>query len=217
MRCPYCREEIHDQAVKCPHCQRLLVPKPGWQRRSEERVATQEVPLSSAAVGTARGSSQRETPSWSPSAEEPVRRSSADGGRRTPPTHQRRSGLAVFGVLLIVVGAAGIGYVAGRASSGGSVGFVSGDQERVVQLEELAEQRLQEIRRLQERLGDATSATPSPTERELLGALEACDQAFSVLIEREAALFGDPAALNGFIQVANRCLAPTGQEIEVPQ
>jgi hypothetical protein len=121
-------------------------------------------------------------------------------------------------VFLIVAGAVSIGFLGGRATSGGSVAFVSGDRERVVQLEALAARRLQEIRRLQERLADGGEAapTPSPTERQLRTALTACAQAFSVLIEREAALFDDPAGLNRFVDVANRCLRPIGEEIEVP-
>ena len=212
MRCPYCREEIHDQALKCPHCQRLLVRKPGWQRRGEEQVGTAEVPVASAVVGT----SERDPPPWRTSN---ARRASADGAGRRPRPEPRRSGFAAFGMFLIVIGTAGIGYLGGLATGGGSVAFVSGDRERVVQLEALAERRLQEIRRLQERLADEGEAapTPSPTERELRAALASCNVAFSVLIEREAALFDDPAGLRSFVQVANRCLAPIGQQVEVPE
>ena len=207
MRCPYCREEIHDQALKCPHCERLLVPKPGWQRRSEE-VAGPGSPTAATGTATAQAQGEPPTTEWVPPAKA-GRATAQDGGQRSTP----RRGLMVVLVALLVVGAAGVGFLVGRTTADGHIGFVSGDAETVAELEAVAEQRRTEIERLQQRLADAE---PTPEVRELRAALVSCEQALGVVIEREAALFADQPALSAFVRVVNRCLAPLGRSIEIP-
>jgi hypothetical protein len=201
MRCPYCREEIHDEALKCPHCSRLLVPKPGWQRKG------QQVGGVAAPAPAATATTEEPARTWVPS--EGPATVAADGRRE----RKSRRGPVVLLVLLLMVGSGALGFLVGRATTEGSVGFVRGDAETVAELEALAEERLEEIERLEVRLAEAA---PTPGEQELRAALVACEQAIGIVIQREAALFSDQPALAELVRIANRCLAPIGRQIEIP-
>ena len=212
MRCPYCREEIHDQALKCPHCHRLLVDKPGWRRKraGDERASVSGLPTASAAVGEVV--EEPPEPSAAPGTGRVPTGSGRDGARPAA----RRRGPGVPTVVVLMATAALLGFLGGRTVTDAPVGFVSGDAELIAELEVVAEQRFAEIRRLRQRLAQAAAATPAPAQRELMAALGFCNQAFTMLVDREEALFADRPALVEFVRLSNQCLAPIDQQVEIP-
>ena len=205
MRCPYCRADIHDQSVKCPDCQRLLVPKPGWRR---DRAPTAVPAGSSAAASASRAeaSSPRSDPS-----EGRGRPASSFG---SPRASRRRGPSLVLGLLLLAAGLTA-GYAATQVAGGtpprtaSDQPVLSGDAE---DLRRIAESRLKEIRRLKAQLADERQV--SDEVRDYRDALRSCESAFTLIVEREAAVLAPGPLRTEFVRLANDCLAPTGREIQ---
>ena len=193
MRCPYCAEDIHDQSVKCPFCQRLLVERPGWRRSREEQ----------AAATATRTEAQ-------PRAAVTDRPRIAVSRVAGPP----RPRSATVGLVLLFAAAGLAGYIVGRMTMDVPPAPVAPTviEQEDAGLREVAEQRLAEIQRLREDLREAEQA---PTNQELETAIVACEQALTLVIQREGSLFATDAGRAELVRLANRCLAPLGKEVEL--
>ena len=209
MRCPYCTSEIHDQAVKCPHCERLLVPRPGWRR---DRMPAP------APAGTAPGPAPSAQPAPAaararpgPSTDRATSKEPSASGHRAP---VRRGSGSALGLLMVLTGLA-VGYAASQVASGDPAEPASGTPVLTADADELrqiAESQLQEIKRLKAQLAEERRVPDDI--RPFQNAIRSCEAAFTLIVEHEGSLFGSPQLRDQFVRLANACLAPTDREIE---
>lgn len=76
MRCPYCAEAVHDDAIVCPHCHRDFSPMKPMMRqvealalrveKLEKAVPAAPVPAAAPAMAASSAASATVLPSWSP-------------------------------------------------------------------------------------------------------------------------------------------------------